>query len=85
VTAMIYAGAVRTDNCATDFSKNFSEKSFLFKCRIRTVRHCRPDGHTSAASNFLIRLRTSGPWGMGVRTADLQHAISISAMRASGP
>jgi hypothetical protein len=48
--------AVRTDNCATDFSENFAEKSFLFKSRVRTVRHCRPDGRTSAASNFHIRL-----------------------------
>jgi hypothetical protein len=39
----------------------------------------------SAASNFHIRLRTSGPRGMNVRTAILQHAISISAMRAFGP
>jgi hypothetical protein len=45
----------------------------------------RPDGLTTAASNFLIRLRASGPWGMSVRTAELQHAISISAMRTSGP
>jgi hypothetical protein len=45
----------------------------------------RPDGRTFAASNFLIRLRASGPWGMSVRTAELQHAISISAMRASEP
>jgi hypothetical protein len=43
----------------------------------------RSDGSTSAASNFLIRLRASGPWGMSVRMADLQHAISIFAMRAS--
>jgi hypothetical protein len=52
---------------------------------VRTVRHCRSDGRTSAASNFHIRLRASGPRGMNVRTAILQHAISISAMRASGP
>jgi hypothetical protein len=44
-----------------------------------------PDGRTSAASNFLIRLRASGPWGMSVWTVELQQAISISAMRASGP
>jgi hypothetical protein len=78
-------GVVRMDNCGTDFFENFAEKSFLFKSRVRTVRHCRPDGRTSAASNFLIRLRASGPWGMSVRMAELQHAISISAMRASGP
>jgi hypothetical protein len=45
----------------------------------------RPDGRTSAVSNFLIRLRASRPWGLNVRTAELQHAISISAMRVSGP
>jgi len=76
---------VRTDNCAIDFFENFAEKSFLFKSRVRTVRQHRPNGRTSAASNFLIRLRASEPWGMSVRTADLQHAISISAMRVSGP
>jgi len=45
------------------FPKIFAEKSFLFKSRVRTVRHCRPDGHTSTASNFYIRLlsvRTMG-------------------------
>jgi hypothetical protein len=36
------------------------------------------DGRTSAASNFLIRLSS-------VRTAILQHAISISVMRTSEP
>jgi hypothetical protein len=46
---------------------------------------CRPDGRTSAASNFHIRLSASGPRGMNVRTAILQHTISISAMRVSGP
>jgi hypothetical protein len=63
----------------------FHWKSFLFKSRVRTVRHYRPDGRTSAASNFHIRLRASGPWGMNVRTAILQHTISISDMRASRP
>jgi hypothetical protein len=63
----------------------FCRKSFMFKSRVWTVRHWRPDGRTSAASNFHIRLRASGPWGMNVRTAILQHAISITAMRASGP
>jgi hypothetical protein len=37
----------------------FSPKIFLFKSRVRTVRHCRPDGRTSAASSFHIRLRAS--------------------------
>jgi hypothetical protein len=45
----------------------------------------RPDGRTSAASNFHNRLRASGPWGRSVRTAKLQHATSISDTRASGP
>jgi hypothetical protein len=70
--------------CDRIFQK-FRWKSFLFKSRVRTVRHWRPDGRTSAASNFHIRLRASRPRGMNVRTAILQHAISISAMRASGP
>jgi hypothetical protein len=48
------------------------------------MAHC-PDSRKSAASNFLITLRASEPWGMSVRTAELQHAISISAMRVSGP
>jgi hypothetical protein len=63
----------------------FRWKSFLFKSRVRTVRHWRPDGRTSAASNFHIRLRVSGPRGMNVRMAILQHAISKSAMHASRP
>jgi hypothetical protein len=55
--------AVRTDNCETDFSKNFAEKSFLFKSCVRTVRQCLLDSRTSAVSNFHIRLsrvRTMG-------------------------
>jgi hypothetical protein len=39
----------------------------------------------SATSNFRIRLSASRPRGMIVRTAILQHAISISVMHASGP
>jgi hypothetical protein len=53
------------------FPKNFAKKSFLFKSRVQMVRHCRPDGRTSVASNLLIRLRASGPWGMSVQTANL--------------
>jgi hypothetical protein len=64
---------------------DFRWKSFLFETRIRTVRHCSPDGRMFAASNFHIRLRASGPRGMAVRTVDLQDAISISVVRASGP
>jgi hypothetical protein len=40
---------------------------------------------TSAASNFHNKLCASRPWGKSVRTAKLQHAISISDVRASGP
>jgi hypothetical protein len=60
-------------------------KSFLFESHVRTVRHCCPDGRTSAASNIHIRLRASGPWGMAFRMVNLQHTISISNKRASGP
>jgi hypothetical protein len=63
----------------------FHWKSFLFKSRVRTVRHWRPDGCTSAASNFHIRLSASKPRGMNIQMEILQHAISISAMRESGP
>jgi hypothetical protein len=70
--------------CDRIFQK-FRWKSFLFKSRVRTVRHWSPNGRTSATSNFHIRLRVSGPRGMNVRTTELQHAISISVMRASEP
>jgi hypothetical protein len=76
--------AVRTDNCATRFSEKSMEKSFLFKDFVRTVSGHRPDGRTSAASNFLIRHSSVRTLGMIVRTAILQHAISISVMCASG-
>jgi hypothetical protein len=46
-------------------------KSFLFKSRVRTIRHSLPDGRTSSAIRFHIRLRASGPWGMSIRTAEL--------------
>jgi hypothetical protein len=52
--------AVRTDNCATEFSEIFGEKSFLYKNIVRTGWLDRPDGRTSAASNFHNRLRASG-------------------------
>jgi hypothetical protein len=76
--------AVRMDNCATGFSEIFAEKSFLYKNIVRTRWLDRPDGCTSAASNFHNRLRTFGPWGRSDRTAKLQHAISISDTHASG-
>jgi hypothetical protein len=56
-----------------------------FSLKIFPVWEPRSDGCTSAASNFHIRLCTSGPRGMAVRTVNLQHAISISYERASGP
>jgi hypothetical protein len=49
------------------------------------VWHWRRDGRTTSGSNFHIRLSASEPRGMNVRMAILQHAISISAMRVSGP
>jgi hypothetical protein len=52
--------AVRMDSCATGFSKIFAEKSFLYKNVVRTGWLDRPDGRTSAASNFHNRLRASG-------------------------
>jgi hypothetical protein len=76
---------VRTDNCATGFSEIFAEKSFLYKNIVWTGWLDCPDGRTSAASNFHNRLRASRPWGRSVRTAKLQHAISISDAHASGP
>jgi hypothetical protein len=90
--AVICTDAVRTVNLGRpdwqQFDRIFLDfrwKSFLFKSRVRTVRHSRSDGLTFAASNFLIRLRSSGPWGISVRMAELQHTISISTMRASRP
>jgi hypothetical protein len=60
--SFLFENHVRMDNCATKIQK-ISLKSFLFESRVRTVRHCRPDGRTSAASNFHIKLwrvRTKG-------------------------
>jgi hypothetical protein len=68
-----------------DFSEISAEKSFLYKNIVRTGWLDCPNGRTSAASNFHNRLRASGPWGRSVRMAKLQHAISISDVRASGP
>jgi hypothetical protein len=45
--------------CDRIFQK-FRWKSFLYKNIVRTVRHWRPAGCTSVASNFHIRLRASG-------------------------
>jgi hypothetical protein len=49
------------------------------------VKHCRPDGRTSAASNFLTKASRVRTLGMTVRKVDLLHVISISVVRASGP
>jgi hypothetical protein len=62
------------------FAKNLS----YWEPRLDEMTH-RPDGRTSAASNFHIRLRSSRPWGMNVWTATLQHPISISDKLPSGP
>jgi len=64
---------------------DFCWKSFLFESRIRTVRHCRPDSHTSTASNFLTKASRVWTRGMGVQTVDLLHVISISVERVSRP
>jgi len=42
---------------------DFRWKSLMFESRLRTVRHYRPNGRTSAASNFLTKaslVRTRG-------------------------
>jgi hypothetical protein len=46
------------------------------------VVHCRLDGRTSAASNFLIKASRVRTGGMVVRTVDLMHTIFISDARA---
>jgi hypothetical protein len=69
-TAVICIDAIRTVNlsrldgqlCDQNFW-DFRWKSFLFESRVRTVRHCRPDGCMSATSNFHIRL--SRVWTKG--------------------
>jgi hypothetical protein len=81
-------GGPRTSERTTvrqDIFGIFAEKSFLYKNIFQTGWLDRPDGRTSAASNFHIRLHTSGPWGRSVRTAKLQHAIFIYDVRASRP
>jgi hypothetical protein len=49
------------------------------------VRHYRPNGRTSAASNFHIKASCVQTRRMAVRTGDLLHAISISVICTSGP
>jgi hypothetical protein len=78
--------------CDRLFQK-FRWKSFLFKSRVRTVRHWRPDSRMSATSNFHIRLRASGPRGMcasgpweaDVQTVEVESAISMLVACASRP
>jgi hypothetical protein len=65
--------------------QTFCWKSFLFKSCVRTVRHCRPNGRTSVASNFHIQAPHVRTRRMGVRMVNLMHTISISDARASGP
>jgi len=69
-TAEICTDAVRTVNLGRPdwqqrdrIFQKFRWKFFLFKSRVWTVRHWRPNGRTSAASNFHIRLYASGPKG----------------------
>jgi hypothetical protein len=81
---MVNLGRSDGQQCDRIFWK-FCWKSFPFKSRVRPVRHWHPDGCMSAASNFHIRLSRVRTKGMNVRTPVLQHTISISAMRASGP
>jgi hypothetical protein len=64
--------------------QKFRWKSFLFKSRVRTVRHCRSDGRMSATSNFHIEAPCVQTRRMGVWMVNLMHAISISDARASG-
>jgi hypothetical protein len=45
---------------------------------------CRPDGCTSAASNFHTKASRIRTKGMVVQTVDLMHAISISDDHVSG-
>jgi len=49
------------------------------------VLPCRPDGLTSATSNFHIKASCVQTNGMVVRTVDLMHGISISDARPSEP
>jgi hypothetical protein len=59
---------------------DFCWKSFLFESSIRTVRYCRPDGRTSAASNLHIRVRASGPsgWPSGRLIFNMQFPYQMS-------
>jgi len=90
-TAVICTDAVWTMNlsrpgdqlCDQNF-RDFRKKSFLFESRVRTVRHCRSDGRTSPASNFLTKASRVKTRGMAFQTVDLQHTISISVGQVSG-
>jgi hypothetical protein len=69
--------AVRTDNCATGFSEIFAEKSFLYKNIVQTGWLDRPDGRTSAATNFHNKAWSVRTLKANVRTVELVHAPSI--------
>jgi len=73
-TTVICTDAVRTVNLGRPDGQlcdrifwEFRWKSFLFKSCVRTVRHNRPDGHTSIVSNFHISFARSdhGGWTSG--------------------
>jgi hypothetical protein len=51
---------------------------------VQTVDMGRPDGRTSAASNFLTKASRVRTRRMAVRTVDLLQVISIPVERASG-
>jgi len=65
--------------------QKFRWKSFLFESHDRTVRNCHPDGRTSTANNFHIKVPSVRTRRMGIRTVNLMHTISISDARASEP
>jgi hypothetical protein len=69
--------AVRIDNCATRFSKNFAEKSFLFKSCVRTAKL----QHSISISAMCV----SGPWEAVGRTVEVESAISTLVASASEP
>jgi hypothetical protein len=75
----------RPDRQLCDRLPKISLKFFPNLSRVRIVVLCRPNGHTSAASNFHIKASCVRMKGMVVWMVDLMHAISISDARVSGP
>lgn len=53
--------------------QKFHWKSFLFESCVQTVRHCHPDGRTSAASNFHIEAPRVWTRRLGFQTINLMH------------